>query len=148
MTETAAVAVVAITNVTFDGRRYRPGAAFELPAPCAHALAAAGNVRRDETAHPDDDSGTGEGAGPAADAPAEPAPPGAGTARDTRPNRSHADTGGLALEEVSGIGPSTAERLRSAGVADVAALAALSDEELAQLRIRAGWRDQALSLIG
>ena len=46
------VPVVAVTNVTFDGRRYRPGTKFELPAPCAHALAAAGNVRA-ETAHPD-----------------------------------------------------------------------------------------------
>ena len=47
-----------------------------------------------------------------------------------------------------GIGPPTAVRLRAAGVADVAALAAASDEELAQLRIRAGWRDQARALIG
>ena len=57
------VPVVAITNVTFDGRRYRPGTRFELPAPCAHALTAAGNVRAAEVEHPDDDSGEVEGAG-------------------------------------------------------------------------------------
>ena len=160
MTDT--VAVVAVTNVTFDGRRYRPGAAFELPAPCAHALAAAGNVRYADTGRPDGGSGgTGEGGGrPAAGpsvqtsaegvppaAPPEP-PPAVAPPRDRRPGRSHADTGGIALETVSGIGPATAERLRLAGIADVAELAAVEDAELDELRIRAYWRDRARALAG
>ena len=159
---TESVPVVAVTNVTFDGRRYRPGARFELPAPCAHALDAAGNVRV-ETAHPDDDSGTGE-AGRAANAPPAPAappplappeenpqdegaagqsaaePPAPGTtpqADETRPGRP------WKIEDVLGIGPSTAKRLLDAGVADVAALAGLSDEQLEELRVRASWREQA-----
>ena len=63
-----------------------------------------------------------------------------------RPNRSHADTGGRPLEEISGIGPSTAERLREAGVADVAELAGLSDEQLEGLLVRASWREQARAM--
>ena len=78
---------------------------------------------------------------PAASPPESPAgePPG----ENLRPNRSHADTGGRPLEAISGIGPSTAEQLREAGVADVAALAGLSDEQLEELRVRASWREQA-----
>lgn len=132
------VPVVAVTNVTFDGRRYRPGTRFELPAPCAHALTAAGNVRAAEAEHPDDETGEVEGAGRVATAPPAPAA--------MRPNRSHADTGGRPLEEISGIGPSTAEQLREAGVADVAALAGLSDEQLEELRVRASWREQARAM--
>ena len=154
--------VVAVTNVTFDGRRYRPGARFELPAPCAHALTAAGNVRAAEVEHPDDDdSGEVEGAGrvttappalaasPPATAPEEltqegaggaaepPAPGTAPQADETRPGRP------WKIEDVLGIGPSTAKRLLDAGVADVAALAGLSDEQLEELRVRASWREQA-----
>ena len=167
MTET--VAVVAITNVTFDGRRYRPGAEFRLPQPCAHALEAAGNVRYADTAHSDDEEprGTGEGGGqPAAPAPppappsepaatqpvAQPAPPEEGTHDEESKGAAGAAEPAapalIPLEEVSGIGPTTAERLRAAGVADVAALAALDDARLDELRVRASWRDQARKLAG
>ena len=141
------VPVVAITNVTFDGRRYRPGTPFELPAPCAHALAAAGNVRTAEPAAPPapprpettqkDEAKDGRGAEP-------PAPP----ASSPPPELPGGDGSPATLEDISGIGPSTAERLRAAGVADVAALAAVSDEQLEQLRIRADWRDQARASAG
>ena len=162
------VPVVAVTNVTFDGRRYRPGARFELPAPCAHALDAAGNVRYAETAHPDDDSGTGE-AGPAAIAPPVPAAPPPAAPPEENPQGEGAggqpaaeppapDTAPLAdetserpgrpwtIEDVLGIGPSTAKRLLDAGVVDVAALAGLSDERLEELRVRASWREQARAM--
>ena len=120
------VPVVAVTNVTFDGRRYRPGTRFDLPPPCAHALAAAGNVRAVEVERPDD----------------EPPP------ADLLPGRSHADTGGRSLEEISGIGELTAEQLRAVGVADVAELAGLSDERMEELRVRASWREQARAMAG
>ena len=59
------------------------------------------------------------------------------------------------LTRVSGIGPSTAAALRSAGVETLAELAALSDEDLAALRldenvqrrIRDNWRGQAARLL-
>ena len=163
------VAVVAVTNVTFDGRRHRPGTRFELPAPCAHALAAAGNVRAAEAEHPDDDSGEVEGAGRVANAPpapaaSPPAPPppeeiphqeGAGgqsaaepPAPDTAPQADETREPGRpwTIEDVLGIGPSTAKRLRDAGVADVAALASLSDEQMEELRVRASWRVQARAM--
>ena len=54
--------------------------------------------------------------------------------------------GAIPLDEILGIGPSTAERLRGAGVADVAVLAGLSDERLEELRIRASWREQARAM--
>ena len=156
--------VVAVTNVTFDGRRYRPGARFELPAPCAHALTAAGNVRAAEVEHPDDDdSGEVEGAGrvttaPPALAASPPAAPPEETpqegvggqsvaeppAPDTPPRVDETRPGRpWKIEDVLGIGPSTAKRLLDAGVADVAALAGLSDEQLEELRVRASWREQA-----
>ena len=159
------VPVVAVTNVTFDGRRYRPGTRFELPAPCAHALTAAGNVRAAEVEHPDDDdSGEVEGAGRVATAPPAPAanPPAAAPeenpqdegasgqsaaeppAPDTSPQADETRPGRpWKIEDVLGIGPSTAKRLLDAGVADVAALAGLSDEQLEELRVRASWREQA-----
>ncbi len=60
-----------------------------------------------------------------------------------------------ALERVSGIGPITARALRSAGVADLAALAALSDDAIAtlaldaatQAKMRADWRAHAAALV-
>ena len=70
------------------------------------------------------------------------------------PDRGQPDPTG-ALERVSGIGPITARELRVAGVADLTALAALTDEALARLdldettrkRIRADWRAQAAALV-
>ena len=47
------------------------------------------------------------------------------------------------LEEVDGIGQATAEALRTRGVPDLAALAALTDDELETYRVRPEWRDQA-----
>ena len=157
------VPVVAVTNVTFDGRRYRPGTRFELPEPCAHALAAAGNVRAVEVEHPDDDSGEVEGAGRVAIAPPAPAasPPAAppeeltqegagGAAEPSAPDAPQTDEARPGrpwkIEDVLGIGPSTAKRLLDAGVADVAALAGLSDEQLEELRVRASWREQARAM--
>ena len=157
MTNVPVVAVVAVTNVTFDGRRFRPGTRFELPAPCAHALGAAGNVRV-ETAHPDDDSGTGE-AGQAANAPPAPAAPPPAAPPEENPQDEGAagqpaaeppapDRPGRPwkIEDVLGIGPSTAKRLLDAGVADVAALAGLPDEQMEELRVRASWREQARAM--
>ena len=139
--------VVAITNVTFDGTRYRPGAAFELPAPCAHALAAAGNVRlpepapqRDSSSEQRTDESDGRPASEPAAASTAPQPDGGASPDESKPP--------TPLEDISGIGPSTAERLRAAGVADVVALSALTDEQLDALRVRASWREQARALAG
>lgn len=129
------VRVVAATNVAFGGRIYRSGSRFGLPAPCAHALAASGNVRIEAPAEP-----------------AEPPIPQETLQKDEdRPPVQTSARGGPAsdpipLEKVSGIGPSTAARLRAAGVADVAALAALTDDRARELRIRDSWREQARAL--
>lgn len=133
---TEAVRVVAVTNVAFGGRIYKSGSRFGLPAPCAHALAAAGNVRIEAPAEP-----------------AEPPIPQETPQKDEdRPPVQTSARGGPAsdpipLEKVSGIGPSTAARLREAGVADIAALAALSDARARELRIRSSWREQARKLL-
>ena len=156
----AGTPVVAVTNVTFDGRRYRPGQRFKLPGPCAHALAAAGNV---EVAEPEREperdtqpsAQKGAGAGTPAPPPEPPAAPppevdgGAAPAPPADAPAPQAANGPvpMPLELVSGIGPSTARRLHAAGIADVAALAEASDEQLSELRIRPDWRDQARELL-
>ena len=65
------------------------------------------------------------------------------------------DDAPLPLEHVSGIGPVTAGDLREAGVADLTALAALTDDQVAalpldtttQTKILADWRAQAAALL-
>ena len=65
------------------------------------------------------------------------------------------DDAPLPLESVSGIGPVTAGEIRAAGVADLAALAALTDDQVAaltldtttQTKILADWRAQAAALL-
>ena len=65
------------------------------------------------------------------------------------------DAAPLPLECVSGIGPVTAGELREAGVTDLAALAALTDDQVAaltldtttQTKILADWRAQAAALL-
>lgn len=168
--------VVAVTNVTYDGHRYQPGSRFALPRLSAHALAAAGHVRILDDPDPDrppDDLEEKGGAHDPADVRADPdrppvqtsAPSARGEPADrdaSRPPARHTmgaagppaapapppDPAAVAdLEHVSGIGPSTAARLREAGV-DLEALAAMTDARAAELRVRDSWREQARMLTG
>ena len=72
-------------------------------------------------------------------------------AETEEPTPSEADADARPLEDVKGIGPAYAERLRSAGVEDTAALAEADPEEIAEetdlspKRI-AGWVERAKSL--
>ena len=119
------ISIVAVTKVTLGGRIHPPGAALVAPRPIAEELVAAGAARRLDA--------------PAADP------------------KSHGDAPpqDLTLARVSGIGPVTARELMAAGVADLAALAALTDEAVAalevdeatQAKIHADWRAQAAALL-
>ena len=119
------IRLTAVTKVTLGGRIYPPGAPLAAAAPVATALVACGAATRRDI--------------PTHDAPSEREAP-------------HQD---LSLERVSGIGPVTARELRAAGVADLAALAALADDavaaldvdDLAREKIAADWRAQAAALL-
>lgn len=160
--------VVAVTNVTYDGHRYQPGARFALPRVSAHALSAAGHVRIIDDPDPDrppetppDDLEEKGGAHDPADVRADPdRPPVQTSAPSARgepagqpadPPAAPApppDPAAVAdLERVSGIGPSTATRLAKAGV-DLEILAAMTDARAAELRVRESWRGQARTLTG
>lgn len=153
------IAVVAVTNVTYGGHIHRPGARLALPAPNAHALAAGGYVRIEEpeapAAEPAETPETPQKAAEAAGPPPLQTSARGGPAADrdvSRPQAAHQGAAGppaapIPLERVSGIGPSTARRLREAGV-DVEALAAMTDARAAELRVREPWRDQARRLAG
>ena len=92
------------------------------------------SLRAGREENPQDEGASGRSA-------AEPPAPGtAPQADETRPGRP------WVIEDVLGIGPATAQRLLDAGVADVAALAGLSDEQLEELRVRASWREQARAM--
>ena len=121
------IRLAAVTNVTLGVRIHPPGATLDAPPAIAAELVACGAARRlDE---------------PASDPHPE--------SHDDAPPQD------LSLARVSGIGPITARALHAAGVADLAALAALSDaavdalalDEATQAKIRADWRTQAQALL-
>jgi len=105
----------------------------------------------DPTAHierVESDSAESNGTGEDASGAEEPETEGPGT---EEPTPSETDADARPLEDVKGIGPAYAERLRSVGVEDTAALAEADPEEIAEetdlspKRI-AGWVERAKSL--
>ena len=133
--------LVAVTVVALDEARHEPGTSFSVTAGLADELIALG------AAAPDDDAA--EDAAPDDDA-AEDAAPDDDAAEDAAPDDDAAEEP-RSLADVPGIGPATARALAAAGVADLAALAALDDEALAEAATAAkkgtdtvsAWRDRA-----